>query len=236
MALSFETIINLTEYEKNVEPAYVGSLMIANEPDNSINQFYIYNGRTSDKAAIVDHSNYTELDWVGPNVSITSDEVSRIGIKTFPRIGAMAFYTLLAEERSKILTPVFIKKERYTKPSFTYTQADGKITFTMTTPPDITYVAWRIIMRNGYDAFEYISYEDTITIDEPYLAGEYATYVVGYAGEGEAVSDDSESVLITVETAGQDPLDMFNYYTKAEVDALIGDIGALIDRLNGVVV
>lgn len=254
MALSFETIINLTEYENNVEPMYVGSLMIANEPDNSINQFYIYNDRASDKGAVVDNSNYTKLEWSGPNVNITSDEVARIGVKSFPRIGAMAFYTLLAEERSKILTPVFVKKTRYTRPSFTYTQANGKITFTMTTPPDITYVAWRIVMRNGYQAFEYISYDDTITIDEPYIPGEYETYVIGYAGEGEAVSDDSNKYIITVTTQGIDPIDMFNYYTKVEVnnitsqlesnvdgklkqlEEMIGQVGTLLDRLNGTVV
>lgn len=220
MALVFEQIINLTTYNDNPEPKYVSSPMIANEPNNDIHNFYIYTGRTSDKASHVDAANYSALSWEKPLTHLTNQQVKRIGIKSFPQIGAMSFVTLLHEARSLFLCPVFIQKERYKRPTFSVTQTSTNLTFNMQSPEEISYICWRIVLRNGDTAFEYISYDDSLTVDLPYLSGTYDCYCVGYVGEGQAVSDDSEHVSLTITGTGEDPLDKFDYYTKADIDGM----------------
>ena len=218
MSITFEHVINLTTYGGNSPPPYVGSLMIANEPDNEINQFYIYKDHARDKSSQVDYSNYPELQWTDPATRMTNQYVKRIGIKSFPQIGAMAFYSLKYEERSFFLCPLFIDKERFTRPEFRIEQNETSLVFHMKSPKDITYTCWRVILRCGDTAFEYISYEDTLTVDNPYLTGTYDCYCVGYVGEGESVSDDSEHFTLNIIGTGEDPLDKFEFYTKAELD------------------
>lgn len=217
---TFDYKINLTTYAGNPSPAYVTSLEIANEPSNDIHQFYVLDTRTADKAAHIDLSNYSVLEWDRPQNSVTKSQVQRIGTKSFPHIGAMSFYKLLSDDRSFILAPVFMEKDRYTRPGFTATQTATQVTFTMTMPEDITYMCWRVIMVCDDTAFEYVTYEDTLTVDNPYISGTYDCYCVGYVGEGQAISDDSAHVYLTIIGSGEDPLDKFDYYTKTDIDGM----------------
>lgn len=258
MAITFEHVINMTTYDGNPAPSYVENLKIANEPSNAINQFYLVDTRAADKNSDIVLSNYNDLQWDGPNRSLTSKALKRFGIKSYPQQGAMAFYSLLHEERSFLLCPVFVESTRYTKPFFSIEQHDDSLTFHMKSPDDITYICWRVILRIGYEAFEYVTYEDTLTVENPYISGDYICYCVGYTGEGEAVSDDSDVIELTIVGSGDDPLDVFSTYTKAEtdkaikdalatyspegsytkaeIDAMLGNIAAVLDKINGEVV
>lgn len=236
MAIKFDKVLNMTTYTGNTEPVYVGNLMLSNEPKNEIYQFYIVDNLTADKMAQLERANYNTLQWSKQVSHITKAKVKRIGIKSFPRIGAIAFYSLLYEDRSFVLAPLFIQSERQPKPSFSVAQAENSLTFTMQSPEDITYMCWRVVLRCGHTAFEYVTYADTLTIENPYLSGTYDCYCVGYVGEGEATSADSDHVTLNLVGTGKDPLDKFETYTKLEIDAMLGNIGALLDKLNGVVI
>lgn len=190
-ALNFEKQINLTEYMGNPNPTLVQSLMIGNEPKNDIWQYYMYNEYAFDKGAQIDYGNYDTLEWQKATRHLSNQKVRRMGIKHFPQVGAIGFFTLLNEERSKILAPVHVKSTKYTTPIFTMEETDTTFIFHCSSPKEVTYACYRIILRLDKFAHEYITYEETLEASKPATTGTYDIYCVGYIHEGEAVSEDS---------------------------------------------
>lgn len=173
--------------------------MIGNEPDNSLYKYFLEDSNNaSDQEAQIVYSNYDSLVWGEMAKHLTSQKVRRIGIKTFPQVGAVGFFTLLNEERSKILAPVHHKVTKYATPTFTVEETDTTFIFHCNSPKDVAYACYRIILRLEKFAHEYVTYEETLEVPKPATTGTYDIYCVGYVHEGEAVSEDSTHYSVDV--------------------------------------
>ena len=230
--LLFENIIDLTSSEKNSKPKLVKKLMIGNEPNNDIWQYYLSSQNARDKASHVDYSNYTELSWDKPTHSMTALRCRDFGMKTFPGIGAIGFYTPRVGT-SKILVPIHVEhKAKFKPPILSMNLGASSINFTIKQPSDITYTCFRIILQSANNTFEYITYDETSVIDYPTVKGNYRCWCVGYVDEGLQVSEDSNVLSLKVESGTELLMPInpeysiaANTYTKPEVDALIGSGG-----------
>lgn len=169
------------DYDITLDQAY-DNICIGNEPNNRLLQYGIDGLRQKNEDTFVDNSNYPSLDWEYLPSLMTSQAVTKIGLKSFPQIGAIGFYTLKYEPRSVILAPLIIEEERYTAPTFELTQNTNDITFTITDPEDVSYDCWRVCIRQGYFAYEYVSYEQVFTVPKP-PTGTYTFSVEGYLND-----------------------------------------------------
>lgn len=223
-ALNFEQVINLTESDKNIAPLLVRNLCMVNEPNNELVQYYIDSADLAeDKAATVAYNNYPDLQWGNKKKRLTSRNVSRIGVKAFPGVGAIAFFKYKYEDRSIIMCPVNNNKTKFTAPVLNMVRNTSNIVFTITPPKDITYQCYRIVLANQYFTIEYVTYELTLIVPLPEVKGKYNIYCVGYVEEGQAISFDSNVYTFTVNT-GKDtfePDPNISYYTKAEIEEII---------------
>lgn len=254
MALDFEKTINLTEYEDNPEPRVVAQLSIIHEAlDGEIVQYYIHpeSKNEGDKASNAigvynnttqkyDYTNYDALKWGMPSKRITSQKIDRLVLKAFPNIGAIASYKLAYRNISRIIAPVNYRKTHYKAPTFTYVvNTDNTITFTITPPTDVTYSAYRIVMALDNKQIEHVTYDTVYTAPQAICSGTYTIYVIGYVNEGEVTS--YESIAVKVALKGQyetwpSITPGAEMYNKAQIDAMFGEIGTLLDKLNGVVI
>ena len=247
--LKFEKIINLTEATNNSAPALVEKLMIGNEPNNDIWQYFIYKKSAQDKKSSIECSNYDELKWQKVTRSMTAKRCADIGMKTFPHIGAIGFYTPLFGT-SKLVVPIHAQRStRYTPPTLSMEEKDDRLYFTITPPEDITYACYRILLQLEFFAFEYVTYELEIDVPKPTVKGDYLIYCLGYVDEGSYISEDSNVLTMSVTTGSDVPVAP-QYYTSAEIDSMlndinkevtevkdsIGDIGTVLDTINGEIV
>lgn len=143
-------------------------------------------------------ANYNDINWSEVSKSLTSDYVDTIGIKTFPGIGAYGFWTLQGESRSKILAPIHVNRTYTTPPTFTCPGTNfDTIPITIKQPKDVEYECFRIVLKESNFTLEYITY-DLETEIVPAYRGTYIMYVVGYAGEGSVISDDSSQAIVSL--------------------------------------
>ena len=136
MAIKIDKVIDLTNNSLNSSPKLVKNLQIAMEPDASIFQYYISNNRAGDKESDIVLGSYDNLTWRLPATHLTTQKVKNIGIKHFPQIGAIGFFTFLNEERSKILAPIHVKSKKYTAPSINVIENDTTLTIVISPPID----------------------------------------------------------------------------------------------------
>lgn len=218
--LTWETQINTTP------TVTTKAAHMAEEPDSNLWEYYIDADLAADRSTLIKLGNYVDPHWSVPARHLTSQKVKRIGIKHFPQVGAIGFFTYLNEERSKILAPVHVKTKKYTAPSITVTENETSLIVAISPPIDygadksddlfsdgsdifddgdngevntkLKYICHRVIVRLDKFAIEYITYENTIDIPKPVTTGTYDIYCVGYIHEGEAVSEDSNHVLINI--------------------------------------
>lgn len=161
----------------------LSDVCIGNEPDNTITKFFIEaqrQGNTYDDVAL---SNYANLNWQRANGLMTSQNVTDIGVKTFPQIGAIGFYRLKYEPRSLILAPIYTKYKAYAAPIMTIQEMPTTLRITLAMPQDVTYDCFRVVVRNGYFAEEYVTYESVLDVPKPTITGIYAVSVFGYIEE-----------------------------------------------------
>ena len=203
---------------------HAGNLYIGNEPSNAIYQYYVNNTIAGDKRASVTMSDYN-LTWQNESRSITSQRVKSLGVKTFPQVGAIGFFVSYYEDRSFVLSPVHVDYSRTDKPTLAITVGATGITFDISNDTAYDYMCYRIVMRLGYFAIEYVTYEPSLTVDLPEETGLYDIYCVGYIAEGSAVSSDSVHQLVQIEGTGVSPID----------DGAVDVIGAYFD-INGYLV
>lgn len=128
--LTWETVLDTTP------GVTTKSAHIAEEPDSNIWEYFIDNDRASDRSALILMGDYSDPVWSAVAKHLTSQKVRRIGIKHFPQIGAIGFFTLLHEERSKILAPVHVKSKKYTAPSIVVTELDTTLQIVISPPID----------------------------------------------------------------------------------------------------
>lgn len=205
----------------------VNSNCIINEPDNELVQYYITpQYLAEDQSEHIIYGNYDNLKWGNKQKRLTSRNVSRIGLKAFPGVGAIAFFKYKYEQRSLILCPVNNNRTDFNAPELSISSTPSTLIFNISDPKDITYQCYRIILRNGHFAIEYITYEKTLSVPMPDVKGEYQIYCIGYVNEGEYISYES-NVLVRQVFVGQDsfaPDPNVSYFTKAEIEQLLANI------------
>lgn len=238
MALNFENIIDLTNYQGNPNPKIVSQLTIIHEvTEGEIVQYYIDQdtytegdkntyaiGVYDGKAKEYTYVDYDEVIWNKPKKRITSQKIDRLVLKAFPNVGAIASYKLAYHNISRIIVPVNHRTTKYEAPTLkAVVNADNTVTFTFTPPKNITYQCYRVILSMGIRQLEYVSYETTLTISQVLCTGTYDVYCIGYVNEGEIIS--FESNLITLSLTGiysewPKVSPGAETYSKAEIDAL----------------
>lgn len=197
----------------------LSDVCIGNEPDNTITKFFIEAQRQGNTHGAVTLSNYDNVSWQRSNGLMTSQNVTDIGIKTFPQIGAIGFYRLRYEPRSLILAPIYTKFKAYEAPGVTVQDMDGTLRVTLTMPKNVTYDCFRVVVRNGYFAEEYVTYENVIDIPSPTVTGIYAISAFGYIEE-RLVSRESDIQYIPIAGLADD--------TGEDITALATERGEVI--------
>lgn len=218
MSLTFEKILTL-------EPGQSAKqLFLGQEHDGMLYSYFATPGHEAlDQHTDVPMSDYDNLEWSPVDKNLTTDRVDTIGIKTFPRIGAYGFWTMYGEDRSKILAPVHIQRDRTTPPTFSYSINGSKVSLSIKQPKDVRYDCFRVVFRDDLFAFEFITYELTTTIDVKYT-GDYLMYITGYLQEGATVSEDSEQVPVHIEGIPYNRTPAVDKYVK---DAKFSDTNVL---------
>lgn len=184
--LTWETVLDTTP------GVTTKSAHIAEEPDSNIWEYFIDNDRTSDRSALILMGDYSAPVWSAAAKHLTSQKVRRIGIKHFPQIGAIGFFTLLHEERSKILAPVHVKNKKYTAPSIVVTELETTLQIVISPPIDYgidendEILSDDEVFTDGNEVFEdgdggtvnskikYICHRVILRLDQ--FAHEYITY------------------------------------------------------------
>lgn len=183
MALTFVVTKDLTsDVTQNVLPYFVHTPYIINEPDNSLFQYYIKpdNREAWDKRADVALGQYDVLPWVDPQKHLSMRAVAKIGAKQFPQIGAIGFYKDLYTSQSYILAPVHAEHETFDPPTLVANLTGKSVSVSITPPKDVTYTCYKIIMRCGYFAVEYVVYNLNSIVPAPLVNGQYTIHVIGY--------------------------------------------------------
>lgn len=176
----------------------LSDVCIGNEPDNTITKFFIEAQHQGNIYGAVTLSNYGNINWQRSNGLMTSQNVTDIGIKTFPQIGSIGFYKLKYETRSLILAPIYTKSKKYSAPLIAIKDQGSTLLITLSNPAGVTYECYRVIVRNGYFAEEYITYDPVIEIPTPTDMGLYAISAFGYLNE-QLASAESDIKYMTIE-------------------------------------
>lgn len=219
---------------------------ISHEKDSRLYNYYISNELAMDKQhdAITD-GNYADIEFDNEDRHITTKAVTKIGVKNFPGIGAIGFYTDMYSDESRILAPIHNVARKYQSPMLTTVELteDGKLHIVITPPKDIKYTCYRVIARQGYFAFEYILYKEDYIVDAPTVIGDYVVYCMGYDEEAGTVSEDSDALPLTI-TNGMTAWgpEMISFTTEIsqleerveKVEEEVGNVGEVLDTINGV--
>lgn len=231
MPLTFEKEINLTEYEGNPSPKVVEQLSIVHESQQGdISQYYIVpvtkqagdkassaigikHERTNNTPAYYTYDDYDELTWNTKKGSrITRQRIDRLGVKAFPNVGAIAHYKLTYRNLSRILAPVNYVTHKYKSPILSAELHETYIHFTIT-PPDtsntseedlIEYQVYRICMQWNQFTLEYVTYDLEYDVPLPPTTGTYSCWCIGYVNEGEACSNDSNTIDLDIQGTRSD--------------------------------
>jgi hypothetical protein len=194
MALTFATEIAL---ESSTFP------FLGHEPNNNFYNYYINNKhRASDKVSVPSLGTYGALTWGTELHHMTNRVVSRIGVKSFPHIGAMGFYKDRYTGIAWILIPIHVEQTKYTAPTLALTVGTSSIAVTVTPPNDITYTCYKIIQRCEYFANEYVVYETSTEIPLPDVIGDYDVWAIGYNETTGICSLDSNIIEVSI-TSGK---------------------------------
>ena len=205
--LKWENILTDTPVETSK------STFLVEEPNSTLYAYYLQENVTQDQNCLITLGDYSSPPWSDLKQSLTNKKVDRIGVIHFPQVGAMAFWSLLNEQKCQILAPVHHEVVKYPKPNFTVQETADSLIFHMSPPEEIhvpadishivgdvtKYMCYRVVLRLDAFALEYITYEETLEVPKPATTGTYDIYCVGYIHEGEAVSEDSDHVELFIQ-------------------------------------
>lgn len=231
MALTFE-------YEKDIETGTTP--FICHEPDSTLYNYYIVDARAMDKTAIVAGGMYDDVVFDNEDRSLTTQAVSGIGFKNFPGIGAIGFYKDLYSDSCFIAAPVHVKRDKIKAPVLNSVTLEGDSLHIIITPDgDTSYTCYRVVVRQNAFAFEYITYKTDCLVDVPTVKGEYTCYCIGYDEAFDNVSGRSNEVTLVV-TDGTDtwaPVSPQGLESRISIlEDSVGDVGLVLDEINGVVI
>ncbi|MFI3171112.1 MAG: hypothetical protein R3Y58_01890 [Eubacteriales bacterium] len=148
------------------------SACIMNEPDNTTYQYGLLASEQVNAMKSLD-------EWEEIPALLTMNAIEKVGVKHFPHRGAHAFVNLKDTEESLIFAPVFSYDNVSGDLEVTYVPEVGSIVVSMSGD---TYECYRIVIRTGYFAEEYITYQQSMTISL-HNTTEFTLYVSGYNNE-----------------------------------------------------
>lgn len=225
------------EYEKDLDTGT--QPFICHEPDSVLYNYFIDDERAMDKNAVAYAGIYDNIAFSNEERHLTTKAVSRIGVKNFPAIGGIGYYKDAYSDDCLIAAPIHAKRELVGVPMLTTVEiVDGKLHVVITPPDNMKYTCYRVVVRQGAFAFEYILYKTDYYVDIPTVKGDYTCYCFGYDEDNDTVSENSNELILTI-TTGSDtwspPVDSSNLAARVEaLEQEIGDVGAVLDEINGV--
>ena len=238
MALKFEHIIDIAA--NSISPADVHQTYNNNEEKINILDYYLKDFKKKKKSQTYadEPIDYSNINLNHHTERLTKSTVSRIGIRSFPSIGGYGFYKDKNTGLSTIVYPINPIPIKHKAPTLKFSYSGSRCHFEIEPPLGSNYECYRIVFSNGNFSEEYITYETTYDCDAPGVLGTYEVYCIGYVEKEQKVSSKSNKFSYTV-TSGSTtpgPDSSTSYYTKEQVDAMFGQIGDLLDKLNGVVI
>ncbi len=244
MALVFESSIDLTAYPDNPAPKVVEQLGVVHTPrEGEVFQFYIDpsdsvpGNKSSFAVGVLDpetgtwvYHDYDGLVWSGPGHSITGQAADRLSVKGFPGLGAYAVYKIAGKNLSQVVAPVGGGESGGGGPAPSLAgvaDQSGGVAFTVSPPEGTEYDCWRVVLRNGNYSEEYITYESEFLAPRPGVSGTYQCWAVGYADDVQVFSQRSN--VLEFQLAGEAEAWEPPYYSKEEIDEMIGQSGVTVD-------
>lgn len=176
------------EYEIDLDQTF-SQTCIGHEKNDTLVQFGLVDKRQKNDRVVQEYINYADLDWETFPAVMSPQAIKKLGIKSFPHIGGIGFYSLEYENRSVILAPIFIDEsaDRYIAPTLAWTTTDTEINFTISDPANVTFDCYRITIRSGYFAEEYVVYDKSLIVPAP-PTGEYQIGICAYVEDRLATS------------------------------------------------
>lgn len=165
------------------EELHIGSNaspFLGHEPNNALWQYGINGDSAEDASADPVLGQYDNLEWGDTEYHLTRRAVSRIGIINFPHVGAIGFYKDKYTGLSTVLAPVHVNPIRWKAPTLSCEVADAALHVIIAPPDDVTYTCYKVIMRSGYFAYEYVTYELDTSLPLPAVIGDYIVTAIGY--------------------------------------------------------
>lgn len=191
MKLNFEVINTYTDGEL---------LDFTHEPDNLFTKYYkkgkhVLNESVKpyrgdfERNKLLDVLDYHNLIFENEPNRLTTEAISKFGVKNFPQFGSYGFFTSLYSGKTKVLAPINKERSTYAHPRVFATQDEHNVRVAITDPQSVTYDCYRIMFRQDLFASEFITYEREFTLPKM-IPGDYELSVIGY----------KEGGIISVET------------------------------------
>lgn len=195
MALTFE-------YEKDLSTG--AQPFICHERDSTLYNYYVVDEAAKDTSALASMGHYDTVTFDNEDRSLTTKAVSKIGIKNFPGIGGIGFYRDAHSDSHLIVAPIHTDRDRYEAPTLSVAEILGdKLHLVVRPTANMNYNCYRIVVRQGAFAFEYVTYKTECFVDIPTVKGSYNVYCMGYDESTGVVSEDS-NILTLMVTSGTD--------------------------------
>ena len=218
------------EYEKTLETGLQPCM--SHEPDSVLYNYYISGDFAVDKNASINNGQYDNISFADEQRHLTTRGVSKIGVKNFPGIGGIGFYKDVYSDECLIVAPIHVKRDNKNAPTLTLIEiVDNKLHVVITPPKDLNYTCYRVIVRQGAFAFEYITYKTDYYMDMPTVKGDYMAYCMGYDEDNGTSSGDSNVLPLNVPTGTDDWSPYFEtvHSLETKVEAIENSIDGIDD-------
>lgn len=158
-----------------------------------LNGSFIQNQSTSED---IEELNYETCLFYTEPKRLTANSITNYGVRSFPHFGSYGFYTVKYTGDSLVLMPINNNDGKENAPTVNAAINGSLIDIAITDPLSKSYMAYRVVFRQGNFTTEYVNYNKTFS--KPLLAsGTYALSVRGY-GEDGVHSIESEPISFVV--------------------------------------
>jgi len=182
--------------ETSLEFVDKSSVHFGQEPNGSLISYYAL-GETLDNEIVEAVSeDFKGMTFVEEAQRITLQRVKDFGIKTFPHFGALGFFTPKYGTSSVIEAPINRAYERSTAPEVVVTDTGTTIHLVITS--SMEYECYRIVVRNGDFATEFITYDETFDFT-PMYTGSCDILVIGHSDEISVTSEPYRKTMALVD-------------------------------------
>lgn len=209
---------------------------ISHEPDSVIYNYFVDNEMALDKNGTSNFGDYSDITFDNEARHLTSKAVTRIGIKNFPGIGGMGYYKDAYSDDCGIIVPIHVRRQTLGKPMLQKIEIVGdKLHIVIAPPENMEYDCYRVVVRQDYFAFEYITYKTEAFVDVPTVMGEYNAYCFGYDESTGVISEYSNELPLLVESGSDSWAPYFETIHDIEqrvtkLETTVKDVSDLEDR------